>query len=199
MSSVELAELVNSGRAWRGYARARIEAEPTAHRAIDAALPGGGWPVGGLCEIVHARQGVGEFSLVLPLLSRLTQGKRHVALLSPPHIPYAPALLNAGVALPNFLVVDAPEPDLFWSAEQLLRARAAAVLIWARRADTQALRRLQLAAEDVRGFVFLFHNGGLRNFSPAALRLRVQQGEGSPQVEILKCRGGAIGQKLALG
>lgn len=197
--SASLAELVSSGRAWRGYERAHVEAEPTAHHALDAALPGGGWPVGGLCEIVHARQGLGEFSLVLPLLARLTQGHRHVALLSPPHIPYAPALINAGVALPRFLVVDAPESDLFWSAEQLLRARTAAVLIWARRADTQALRRLQLAAEDVRGFVFLFHDGNLRNFSPAALRLRVQKSSGRLLVEILKCRGGAIGQSFALG
>ena len=198
--STAVAELLNSGRVWRGHEHAHIEAEPTAHGALDAALPGKGWPVGGLCEIVHARHGLGELSLVLPLLARLTQAQRPVALLAPPHIPYAPALLNAGIVLTHFLVVDAPEPDLFWSAEQLLRARTAAVLIWTQRVETQALRRLQLAAEDMRGFVFLFHNGNLRSFSPAALRLRVQEIAGkTPQIEILKCRGGAIGQSFALG
>lgn len=199
MSAAAIAEMVNSGRIWRGYDQACIEAQTTDHPVLDATLPGGGWPVGGLCEIVYAGPGVGELGLLQPLLTQLTQAGRFVALLSPPHIPYAPALSQGGVRLAQVLVVDAPEPDLFWAAEQLLRAHAGAVLVWARRADAQALRRLQLAAEEVRGFVFLLHAGTLRSFSPAALRLRVQQSAGKTQVEILKCRGGAMGRKVALG
>jgi protein ImuA len=179
--SVELATLVDTGRVWRGL------------------LPGGGWPVGALCEIVHTRAGLGELALVLPLLARLTAANRHVALIAPPHIPYAPALVAAGLRLSGLLVVDLPELDVFWSAEQLLRTQVGAVLIWPRRADMQALRRLQLAAEDARGFVFLFHDGRLRNFSSVALRLRLQRIGGMPHAEILKCRGGAIGRRCALG
>lgn len=191
-----LLDLVNSGRAWRGHERACIEAEPTQHHVLDALLPGGGWPVGAFCEIVHAKDGLGELSLVLPLLAHLTRSGRPVALLAPPHLPYVPAFLSQEIELGQLLVVEAPEPDSFWAAEQLLHAHAAAVLLWARRAEPQVLRRLQLAAEDVRAFVFLFHDGRLRNFSPAALRLRVLLDR---QVEILKCRGGAIGQRVAWG
>ena len=198
MSSSALAELISSGRVWRGHERANVAALPSGHAALDALLPGGGWPVGGLCEIVQAHSGVGELGLVLPLIAQLTQQRRPVVLVSPPHLAYAPAFASAGVRLPQLLVVDAPEPDLCWAAEQALRARAGAVLMWTRRADMQALRRLQLAAEDVRGFVFLFHSGSLRNFSPAALRLRLRRERGASQVEIVKCRGGAIGRGFAL-
>lgn len=197
--SAALAELIHSGRVWRGHERARVAAEPSGHAALDAQLPGGGWPVGGLCEIVHAQAGVGELSLVLPLLARLTRAKRPVVFIAPPHRPYAPALRRAGVETAHILVAEAPEPDIPWCAEQALRARAGAVLLWPRRADTQALRRLQLAAEDARSIVFLMHSGKLRSFSPAALRLRLQREQGAPRVDIEKCRGGAIGQSLRFG
>lgn len=189
-------DLVSSGRVWRGHERTQVAAEPTSHLQLDAALPSGGWPLGALTEIVHEDCGSGEFRLVLPLLARLARMGRRIALLSPPHLPYAPALCREGVDLARVLVVDTPEQDLFWASEQLLHAGAGAVLMWARRADTQALRRLQLSAEAARSLVFLFHSGGLRSFSPAALRLRVTAGA---RVEVLKCRGGAVGQRLSLG
>jgi protein ImuA len=113
--SAALAELVESGRAWRGQQCARIAAEATGHSALDALLPGRGWPVGGLSEIVCTQRGAGELALVLPLLARLTQAGRDVALVAPPLIPHAPALAGAGVLLPRLFVAEAPEPDLFWS------------------------------------------------------------------------------------
>ncbi|MBX3682927.1 MAG: SOS cell division inhibitor SulA, partial [Thauera sp.] len=41
---------------------------PTGFSALDAELPGGGWPAGALIELLADRPGVGELSLLLPLL-----------------------------------------------------------------------------------------------------------------------------------
>src|SRR3546814_5121936 len=82
---------------------------PTGHARLDAALPGGGWPCANLSEIVYVAPGVGELQLAMPLLARLTQAKRPLALIAPPHLPYAPALRQHGVALSKLTVVDRSE------------------------------------------------------------------------------------------
>jgi protein ImuA len=176
---------------WRAHEQAQIKAEPTGFAALDRALPGGGWPVGAVSEVLHAQPGVGELSLALPLLARLTQAHRNVAFVAPPMPPYAPRLAGAGVALSHVLVAE-PDPaqDRLWCAEQLLRAAAGAVLLWIDRADTQSLRRLQLAAEDSEGCVLVYRPDRFAAEStPSALRLRVWREQGAPQVQVLKCRG----------
>jgi protein ImuA len=196
----ELSQLVDDGRVWRGRELAALRAEPSGFAQLDVQLPGGGWPCGALSEILYLRPGVGELSLVLPMLARLTQSGKRVAFVAPPLTPCAPALAQAGLELARVLVIAAPEPiDALWAAEQLLRARAAAVLIWARRTDGQALRRLQLAAEAGQGLALLYRpESAARESSPAALRLRVWREAGSPRVELFKRRGGHAGQRIAL-
>jgi protein ImuA len=177
-------------RIWRGDSAAPIRAEPTGFAPLDARLPGGGWPLGALSEILFDRIGVGELSCTLPLLARLTQGGRHVALVAPPAIPYAPALAAAGLHLPRTVVVDARGADALWAAEQLLQAGAGAVLLWSDKPDAQAQRRLQLGAENGAGCgLLLRHQRRLGEPSIAALRLRVERAQGAMQVEVLKCRG----------
>ena len=178
-------------RIWRAHEQAQIRAEPTGFIALDRVLPGGGWPLGAVSEVLHAQPGVGELSLALPLLARLTQARRPVAFVAPPMQPYAPRLSGAGVDASHVLVV---EPDLaqdrLWCAEQLLRAAAGAVLLWIDRADTQSLRRLQLAAEDHDGCVLVYRPDRFAAEStPSALRLRMWREQGAPQVQVLKCRG----------
>src|SRR3546814_9128697 len=85
----------------------------------------------------------------MPLLARLTHAKRPLALIAPPHLPYAPALRQHGVALSKLTVVDtANDHDALWASEELLRARAGAVLLWHETIDTIAQRRLQLARSE---------------------------------------------------
>ena len=43
--------------------------QPTGHAALDAALPGGGWPPRALTELLLPADGVGEISLLFPALS----------------------------------------------------------------------------------------------------------------------------------
>ncbi len=184
--------VLRDARLWRGDSAAPLRAEASGHATLDAVLPGGGWPLGALSEILHPRPGVGELSLALPLLARLTRAKKHVAFVAPPFIPYAPALANAGVELRYTLVVEPREvADALWSVEQLLHAQAGAVLLWQPRIDTTALRKLQLAAETGGGIGLLYRPlAAMSESSVAGLRLRIgREDSGVPSVEVLKCRG----------
>lgn len=178
-------------RLWRAAEAAQIRAEPTGYSALDKVLPGGGWPIGAVSEILHARIGVGELSLALPLLARLTRADRPVALVKPPQLPYAPRLATAGLQLRRMLVVEPEsETDALWSAELLLRAGAGAVLLWIGKCEAHALRRLQIAAEATESCALVLRADKFAAEStPSALRLRVWREKGAPCVEVLKCRG----------
>jgi cell division inhibitor SulA/protein ImuA len=174
-------------------ARVGPQTVSTGFPGLDRLLPGGGWPDGSLVEILSDRQGVGELSLLIPTLAVLSSGDRWLAWVSPPHIPYGPALAARGVALSRVLLVHArPGRDQLWAVEQMLAAGTCrVVLAWLdEEVDARALRRLQLAAESGKSTGFLFRSGALRALpTPAALRLGLQPTETGLQVKVLKCRG----------
>jgi cell division inhibitor SulA/protein ImuA len=193
-----VAELLRHPALWRGDGRGAPEAVPTGFRALDARLPGGGWPLATLIELLVPAAGVGEIRLLLPALKRLAMAEdaapRWVAWLAPPHLPYAPALADAGLDPARMLVVrPRAGSDRLWAMEQALRSGAcAAVLGWAGAVDGTALRRLKLAAEEGRTPVFLLRPAAHRgDASPAALRLVLAARGFGLDVEILKSRGGA--------
>lgn len=175
---------------WRATEQAQVPAAPTGFKALDALLPGGGWPIGAVSEILHPSIGAGEFSLSLPLFARLTRAGKPVALIAPPHVPHAPRLQASGLELSRLLILEPDHPDdALWAAELLLRA-GGSVLLWIEQAETQSLRRLQLAAESSETHALLIRPERFaREFTPSALRLRVWRDNGVPQVEVLKCRG----------
>ena len=144
----QLEELLAHPSVWRGRSRAAVETFPTGFAALDAGLPGGGWPRHGLVEILTPQPGVGELYLLLPALAALSRlnPARWCTWVSPPHEPFAPALAAHGVALERMLIVKTHLP--LWAHEQALRSGACEVaLAWLPRASPRAIRRLQLAAE----------------------------------------------------
>lgn len=172
---------------------AASDGEPTGHAALDGLLPQGGWPRRALTELLLPADGVGELSLLMPTLARLSRDGGTLALIAPPYLPYAPAWQAAGIDLGVLHVIEAAPRDALWAFEQCLRSGAcAAVVGWPRQADAQALRRLQVAADsgDCLGFV-LRDSRHADNPSPAALRLeyRCSAGDG-PGWRVRKCRGG---------
>lgn len=188
---VALDQLLESRQVWRGQPRVAAGGaapHPTGHPALDARLPGGGWPPAALSEVLLAAPGQGELALVWPALARLSQQQQTVVLVAPPYLPHAPAWAGAGLALGAVHVVRALPRDALWAAEQCLRSAAcAAVLCWPQKADDRALRRLQVAAETGQCLGFAFRDlRQARNPSPAPLRLLLEDG----QVRVLKCRGG---------
>ena len=187
--------LLQSADVWRGdRLNATVKAVPSGFSELDALLPGGGWPQGALTEIIMHREGIGVLRLLMPALARLSQGDRWICWVAPPHIPYAPALVNAGIDLSRILLVyPRAQQDGLWAVEQSLRSgNCAAVLAWPTLDDKGIWRRLQLAAEagDALGILFRPPHSARRP-STAALRIQLApEIDGSLSVSILKRRGG---------
>lgn len=194
-----LDQLAARGAVWRGTAGTGLRVEPSGIAALDAHLPGGGWPAGALSELLIPAHGIGELSLALPAVARLTQAGRHAAFIAPPHLPYAPALAQAGVVLERTLIVEPPSADeTVWAVEQLLRTSAyGAVLAWTHSLRDADQRRLQLAAETGNALAFLYRPQRAETHSSiAALRLKLTREDRRLSIEILKARGGRPGARF---
>jgi cell division inhibitor SulA/protein ImuA len=195
-SSAALAALLSHPSIWRGDDVAPEPAAlPSGYAALDAALPGRGWPQGALTEILLAREGIGEIRLTLPALVRLQAQRRDVVWIAPPHKPYAPALAAAGVDLARLYIVACTTPqDALWAFEQSLRApECGAAFAWLSTSDERMLRRLQVAARDGRTWGALWRRPGQRGSATAApLRLALSRHEGRLAVRVLKRRGAEL-------
>lgn len=190
-----LDRLFDQGRLWRGRTQRQTLALSTGHPALDAALPGGGWPLGVLSEVLHAAPGSGELRLVMPLLAHLSRLGRPVVLISPPLIPYAPGWAQAGVDLAKLVVIEAPPARVIDSACQLLQAGAAAVCLWPRRLSDTDTRRLALAAETAQAIALWMRTAPGRDAAATAgLSIAVS----GNRADLLKVRGGRPRQGCAL-
>lgn len=191
MDDPKLARLLEHPAIWRGRSAARLEVLPSGFAALDESLPAGGWPRSGLIEILIARFGSGELSLLLPALAALTRAAsaRWCVWVAPPLMPFAPALAGQGMVLDRVAVVGGKRP--LWAFEQVLGSGACdAALAWGRRPPPRDIRRLQLAAERGRTLGVLFRpRRAARETSVAALRLGVESFRGGVRVTLLKGRG----------
>lgn len=176
--------------------------EPSGSANLDAVLPGGGWQAGTIVELMPTCDGIGELRLLMPALAQITQGKRHVAMIAPPYIPFAPALLRHGLRLEHFWIIRAQSAaDILWSAEQTLRCKSfGAVLAWPITIRDREMRRLQLAAEAGSSIGFVYRSPlAARESSPAAVRLRLQaDNHGQLSVDVVKCRGARAGMLVGI-
>ncbi len=174
---------------------------PTGHAALDAQLPGGGWPLGSLVEILQDQAARHAWRLVLPALAQAAaQQPGPVVLVGAPYQPFCPSLLAQGLAPGRLLSVQATRPQArLWAAEQALRcADVAAVMAWLPQARGPELRRLHIAAQQQSRLLFVFRTLQAKNdSSPARLRLQVD-GADAMQVRILKRRGPPLDVPLAL-
>ena len=197
MSLDQLSRLVHNGE-WR---RPAHPAAPSGYAELDASLPGGGWPVGAIAELMPEVTGIGELSLLAPVLSRLARAGRYIAWIAPPYLPYAPALVQWQLPLKRLLIIHTRgAQESLWAAEQTLRCPAfGAVLSWPGEIADKNVRRLQLAAEAGGSLGILYRPAkAAREHSPAALRLRLHPTADGLIVEIHKCRGGRAGLRLQL-
>jgi cell division inhibitor SulA len=197
-----LAELLHNPLLWQGNQLALAEdAVASGFVALDRELPGGGWPQASLTELLLDHEGVGELRLILPALKRLVQAGEWIALIAPPHIPYAPAFARRGIDPGRVIVVDtAEEKNRWWSAEQVLRANSAgALLFWPKAVNDTQTRRLQLAAQESQSLAFVF-TGTARAAqpSPAPLRIRLSLAEEKLRIDVFKRRGGVMTRPLLL-
>jgi protein ImuA len=174
--------------------------------ALDAELPGGGWPHRALTELLLPHPGLGEMRLLAPALAAISPATvadpalptadpqlqpgsgSGVMLFDPPALIDGWVLAQLGIAAQQVLVVRGrsaalrrlgPGADLLWALEQTLRSgHAGAVLAWLPgRLKADVLRRLQLAAQAHDGPAFLLRDlDAALRPSAAPLRIVLQAG-----------------------
>ncbi|WP_150600881.1 translesion DNA synthesis-associated protein ImuA [Pandoraea fibrosis] len=193
---------------WRASELARCQraGHTTGFAALDAELPGAGWPHGAVTELLSERPGIGEWRLLAPALRDLTQAGKPVMVIAPPMLPYAPALAGWGIDLRWLSVVMHPprqtrpaarargerggrggreirteDRDMLWCAEQALKsACCGAVLTWLPAATPEQIRRLQVAAGGGETLAWVVRGpAAVATASAAPLRLGLSVGEGS--------------------
>ncbi len=174
---------------------------PTGFPSLDQHLAGSGWPADGLTELLHDKSGIGEFRLIAPALTRLShEQNRWLLWVSPPYIPYAPALAEMGINLSRVLVTTpSTESDTLWVLEKALASQSCSVVLaWPGNLTAKELRRLQVASKEGHCLGILYrHSSAAKNASAAELRLRLHADPSSPlnlhscmRLEILKRKGG---------
>ena len=192
-----LDQLTDSGQIWSGqnWQNTHIEAGPSQYAELDAVLPGGGWPLGAVTEILYRHPGQGELRLLLPYLVQQSRNAPGWQLwFNPPFRPHGPGLAHWGLNLSRVLVGHSPRPDdLLWCLDKALTTGGSqAILAWVSRLDKAPMRRLQLAAEQSRVAVFLLRPERYKaDASIAALRLHLSaQSATRVRIDVLKRRAG---------
>jgi protein ImuA len=192
---------------WRAHrlGPARAPVFGTGFAALDAELPGGGWPARALTELLLPHAGVGELRLLAPALAALQGQERSLIWFDPPAEPCAWALEALGLRTRQLVVVRSraplkgrareilPAADTLWALEQaLLSGHVGAVLAWLpARLPGDALRRLQLAAQAHDGAAFLLRDEAAHQ-RPSVAPLRLLLASAAPdvlRVRLLKRRG----------
>jgi len=189
---------------------------PSGFAALDAELPGGGWPQGQLVELLLEAAGMGELSLLTPALGHVAREHRPCVWVLPCDssaargtsiaLPYPPALAAAGIEIERSIFVKPATPrESLWALEQSLRtAHLGALIGWmpvstSRDGDFRALRRLHLLAQRHRALVFLLREARVaETASPASLRLRLACADGQLHVTVLKRRGWPLLEPVVL-
>ena len=133
-----------------GFQPEQKQGTPTGFNILDEQLSGSGWPTDGITELLYEHAGIGEIRLLAPALANLSQQKAGWILwISPPYIPYAPALIAAGIDLTSILVINPKnQTDSLWAMEQALASTSCcAVLAWPKNINDKQVRRLQVASK----------------------------------------------------
>ncbi|PVX83633.1 translesion DNA synthesis-associated protein ImuA [Paraburkholderia unamae] len=177
---------------WRAsqLASARARTVASGYEALDAELPGHGWPTGSLSEILLQQPGCGELRLLKSALGAAT--KRSVMLLQPPHTLQPTAFSWWGLNVENIRVLSpSSNADALWAAEQILRAGTVGTLLfWQQHIRPEALRRLQLSAQRSETLFFLFRPiAAASSTSPAPLRIALEAVKGGLNISFVKRRG----------
>ena len=199
---VNTQDLLKHPLLWRGQQLTQPGSQPTVNSGfsrLDKQLPGHGWPLGGLTELLLAHAGIGELRLLLPALTKLQSSPHSTwsVWINPPFVPYAPALQAAGIN-PRHLLLVHPKTteDFLWALEAACKSvSCGAVLAWpvADKLKPRDTRRIQIAAKQGQTLACLFRPLAQRhNNSMAELRLALHPGKHSQHllVDIIKRRGG---------
>lgn len=186
---------------WRAsqLARAHTRCVDTGHPTLSNQLPGGGWPLSTLIDLMIKQSGIGEMRLLAPALRKVAD--RGVVLLQPTHVPQTLALAALGLPPAAVTWVHADRTaDQLWAAEQVLRSGSCgALLFWQNQVRNESARRLHLAAQAGETLFFMMRSQfAAYDASPAPLRLKIDPALGGIEIEFLKRRGPQVDVPLFL-
>ncbi len=203
INSMKVSTLLQQTGMWRASRIDSLEQRgtPTGFPELDEKLADGGWPERGVIELLFDHPGIGELRLLAPALAQLSREQsRWLLWVSPPWLPYPPALARAGIDLSRVLIARPDNRrDALWTLEKALSSQScSAVLAWPRTLKPAEIRRIQVASKDGNCLGILMRPASVASdSSPAELRMRLNSAVASPfadasemQVEILKRRGG---------
>ena len=202
-----IARLRTSGRGaalWQGdqLALPALPSCPSGYVELDSQLPGGGWPTGGLTELLLPQAGSGEIQLLAPALRRLAT--RELVWVAPPHPPYAPALAALGLPIERLIWVrlteDAGEYSLGRGAGAAFGGRRRRLVVEPVGLAGHACAACIWAAQEGSTPLFAFRPSECRQqSSPAPLRLAIEPAaDAGLRVHLLKRRGPSLAQPLLL-
>lgn len=180
---------------WRGdeLGSAASSVVSSGFSALDAELPGGGWPCHTLTEILQPQATVAEWRLLAPTMRQVVAKRQHVVVIGPPKSPHLPGLRLMGLDERQLVWIQAEAPaERLWVTEQVIKANAAGVLVaWLPQARQEQIRRLQICAQACDGPVFLCRPAAAEHeLSAAPLRLQLRFAlDWELQVRLLKRRG----------
>lgn len=196
---------------WRAsqLARSQTRCVETGFPSLSNQLPGCGWPVSTMVDLLLKQNGIGEMRLLAPALASVAA--RRVVLLQPPHAPQALALAALGLPPTSVIWLRAERTgDMMWAAEQVLRSGSCgALLFWPdqvgsgsaryRPVRSDNLRRLHLAAQAGETLFFMMRPlASATDSSPAPLRLSLEPARGGINVGFVKRQGPVRDEPLFL-
>ena len=146
----------------------------TGFAALDAELPGAGWPCHSLTEILQPQPTVAEWRLLAPAMRLVVARGGNIVVVGPPKSPHLPGLKYAGLDERHLVWIQAEAPaERLWVTEQLVKTNAAGLLVsWLPQARQEQIRRLQVCAQACDGPVVLCRPAAAEH-EPSAAPLRV--------------------------
>ena len=187
---------------WKGPGKLKESSSiSTGYSQLDQYLPGGGWPIGALTEILLVNTEQPPIWLIVPALAKLEYEKRWQAWIAPTGIPYAPAIANTGIDISKTLVISPPtHKDILWATEQTLESGVcSAVLFWPHKMLTTTSHRLQIAAKNGHSFGLCFCSSkNTKHNTMATLRILFNPDYQGGEITILKSRGIKPTRKIKL-
>ena len=170
--------------------------------ALDAELPGSGWPCHSLTEILQPQPTVTEWRLLAPAMRQVVASGGNIVVVGPPKSPHLPGLKYAGLDERHLVWIQAEAPaERLWVTEQLIKTNAAGLLVsWLPQARQEQIRRLQVCAQACEGPAFLCRPAAAEHESSAApLRIQLTFGpDWELHVHLLKRKGPTHEGQIAL-
>jgi protein ImuA len=85
-------------------------------KALDAQLPGGGWPCGSLTKVLQVQPTVLEWRLLAPAIRSLVAQGKQIVVVGPPKAPHIPGLVHLGLDERHLVWIHADKPvERLWA------------------------------------------------------------------------------------